>query len=568
MPETPDSGLPALSDLALDDFRRLLDSLPNGIVIHETERIVYANEATGKLIGALPQELIGAPVNSLFDPDSHGHFQAVAVDILKGDKEFGALEATLSCRDGRQAIVEAITGRLALKGTTVLFTTLHDISQRKRLDEAIRRQANYDTLTGLPNRTLFLERLKQELIRAERTRSRVALMFIDLDRFKWVNDTMGHAAGDQLLKEVAGRLSTCLRKSDTVARLGGDEFTAILPDMAKGPFAERVAGQILEQLATPFILEGQEAFISGSIGVTVFPDDAGDLAELLKNADSAMYRAKNDGRNAYRFFTPDMHAEALERMALEKDLHRAMDRGELIIHYQPIIDLKTRALVGAESFLRWHHSQRGWVSPELFVPLAEEIGLIAEITEWALHTACAQAEIWRQGPAPKDFFVTANLSCTRCRELSTDDKIPGILRKSGLPPTGLVLEITENILMEDEERAMSMLNHLRRLGVVLWLDDFGTGYSSLSILKRLPVNGIKIDRTFVPDVTTDPESRVLVEAIMSMAKSLGRQIIGEGVENRDQAEFLTERGCHMAQGYYFGRPCPADEFVHLFAQKG
>ncbi|MBF0433898.1 MAG: EAL domain-containing protein [Magnetococcales bacterium] len=547
-------------------FQALVDNFPEGIFVHADGKIFYANEVAAKMIGAAGRlELLDQPLSSFFPPDSWQRIQE-SIAATTDEKHLMTgwpAEMELLRLDGRKLIIESLTTGMTFGETKALCTLFRDISQRKESEERIRHQANYDNLTKLPNRTLFMDRLNRELIRAKRAKSRVALMFIDLDRFKWVNDTMGHAAGDQLLRDVAKRLKDSLRQSDTVARMGGDEFTAILPDMARGPHAERVAAEIIRQLAEPFILEGQETFISGSVGISVYPDDADELDTLLKNADTAMYRAKTSGRNAYRFFTPDMHAQALERMELEKDLHRALDRGELQIHYQPIVDLNTGRIVGAESFLRWIHPRRGNISPAVFVPLAEEIGMIAVFTEWAIRTACTQAQTWRHHYGLADFFITVNLSCTRCRELSTDDKIPEILRQTGLPPTALVLEITENILSEDEARAMAMLKRLVDIGVNIWLDDFGTGSSSLSVLKRLPVNGIKIDRAFVADNNSDPETVVLVEAIMSLARSLKRMVIGEGVESSRQADFLIERGCPMAQGYLFSKPLVATEFSEI-----
>ncbi|MBF0137571.1 MAG: EAL domain-containing protein [Magnetococcus sp. DMHC-1] len=544
------------------DFFMLAEQMPDGVVIHKAERVLFANivaaAMTGEENGAI---LAQRSFLSLFHQDSRPTVENMVQALLQGPEQFQPTEMKWLRRDSRVVPVEITMARCQIGGELVLISLVRDISKRKEAEERILHQANYDTLTGLPNRALFLDRLQHELTRAKRSRSRVALMFIDLDRFKWVNDTLGHAAGDQLLREASARLLSCHRESDTVARLGGDEFTVILPDMARGPHAERVAAQILKVLAKPFILSGQEAFISGSVGVTIFPDDGNELDELLRNADSAMYYAKNDGRNAYRFFTPDMQAEALEKVALEKDLHRAMERNELVIHYQPIFDIQKDLLVGAEGYMRWLHPKRGFISPELFIPMAEEIGLIATMTEWMLHTGCTQAQAWRsQKSHHANFFISLNLSCTRCRELSTDDKIPGILRDTGLPPTALVLEITENILSEDKVRAMSMLEHLQRLGVNLWLDDFGTGYSSLSVLKRLPVSGVKIDRAFVPEVTRDPETGLLVEAIMTLAKSMKRKVIGEGVESPEQKEYLRSRGCDYAQGYFFGRPMSGEEF--------
>ncbi|MEO5347392.1 MAG: EAL domain-containing protein [Magnetococcus sp. YQC-9] len=559
----PKSTLPA----SPDDCRLLLENLPEGMIVHRDGTILLANRVAARILSlGSSEELIGASILTFFNNDAWKRLLQTIDDQPPMSPQQWNAELDLVRNDDRPATIDTATGWTLFNDQPALITTLRDITQLKRGEEEMRRQANYDTLTGLPNRSLFLDRLNRELIRARRANSRVALMFIDLDRFKWVNDTMGHAAGDELLRQTSKRLLSCVRKSDTVARLGGDEFTVILPDMARGPFAERVAAEILSNLIAPFTLMGQEAFISGSVGVTVYPDDAGEIDSLLKNADTAMYRAKSDGRNAYRFYTPDMHAEAEERVALEKDLHHALERNQLVIHYQPIIDLDNGQVVGAESFLRWEHPTRGNISPATFVRLAEEIGMIAKITAWTIQTACAQAQQWRQRSDSINFVISVNISCTRCRELSTDDRIPEILQVTGLPPSALILEITENILAEDESKAMNMLQHLSRLGVNLWLDDFGTGYSSLSVLKRLPVNGIKIDRTFIPDITADSESGVLVQAILSLAKALNRKVIGEGIESLQQAEFLRSRGCHMGQGYLFHKPVIAEAFTALLGK--
>ncbi|MBF0154259.1 MAG: EAL domain-containing protein [Magnetococcales bacterium] len=549
------------------DFFMLAEQMPDGVVIHKAEQVLFANVVAASMSGEESGAVLTQrPFLSLFHHDSRPTVENMAHALLQAPEQLQPMEMKWLHRGTKTLPVEITMARCQIGEELVLISLIRNISQRKEAEERILHQANYDALTGLPNRALFLDRLQHELTRAKRSRSRVALMFIDLDRFKWVNDTLGHAAGDQLLREASARLLSCHRESDTVARLGGDEFTVILPDMAHGPHAERVAAQILKVLAEPFILSGQEAFISGSVGVTIFPDDGQELDELLRNADSAMYYAKNDGRNAYRFFTPDMQAEALEKVALEKDLHRAMERNEMVVHYQPIFDLQNDRLVGAEGFMRWLHPKRGFISPEIFIPMAEEVGIIATMTEWMLRVGCSQAQQWRTLKHHEDFFVSLNLSCTRCRELSTDDKIPEILRSTGLPPTALVLEITENILSEDKARAMTMLEHLRRLGVNLWLDDFGTGYSSLSVLKRLPVSGVKIDRAFVPEVTRDPETGLLVDAIMTLAKSMKRKVIGEGVESLEQKEYLRSRGCDYAQGYLFGRPMTYEDFGEFLAK--
>ncbi len=545
----------------------LIAALPAGVLLHRDGRIVYANPAMIRILGlANAEQLLQYSLLSFFQPEAWKRIEQ-AVHAMEPHETGGIpSELTLTQADDKEATLEIVTTLITFQGEPTFCTVAQDISKRKQNEERIRHQANYDGLTGLPNRTLFLDRLQREIVRATRQNHRVALMFVDLDRFKWVNDTLGHAAGDDLLREVARRLQECLRKSDTVARMGGDEFTAILPDMAKGPYAERVASEVLGQLVSPFTLCGQDVSISGSIGIAIFPDDAATLDELLRNADTAMYRAKSAGRNGYRFFTPDMHAEAQERMELESDLHHVLDRKELIIHYQPIVNLNTRQVIGAESLLRWIHPKRGPISPAVFIPMAEELGLISKMTEWTIRTACTQTQQWRQRPDSSDFFISVNLSCTRCRDLAVGEKIQAIFRDTGLPPAALVLEITENILSEDATRAMAMLNQIVQMGVNLWLDDFGTGHSSLSVLKRLPVNGIKIDRSFVPSSSSDPETIVLVEAILSLAKSLNRQVIGEGIETEAQAEFLRNRNCSMGQGYLFLKPEPAERFETILGK--
>lgn len=546
---------------------QLMETLPTGVLLHRAGVILYANREMRRIFGLENADsLENRPLLSYFQPESWKRIEQ-SIAGLKPDEPGGIpAELTVIQANDKEATLETVTTLLPSQEEATYCTIAKDISQRKQREDHIRYQANYDNLTGLPNRTLFLDRLQREVVRAQRQNHRVALMFIDLDRFKWVNDTLGHAAGDDLLRHVASRVQGCLRQSDTVARMGGDEFTAILPDMARGPFAERVASEVLAQLAAPFTLCGQEVLISGSIGIAIYPDDANTLDELLRNADIAMYRAKSAGRNGYCFFTPDMHAEAQERMELENDLHHVLERNELVLHYQPIVNLATRRVVGAESLLRWLHPKRGNISPAIFIPMAEEIGMISRITEWTIRTACTQAHQWRQQAHGENFFVSVNLSCTRCRDLSAGEIIQNIFRDTGLPPSALVLEITENILSENAERAMSMLNHLVELGVNLWLDDFGTGHSSLSVLKRLPVNGIKIDRSFVPSSHSDPETIVLVEVILSLAKSLNRQVIGEGIESEEQAGFLRARNCLMGQGYLFMKPEPAASFASVLGK--
>lgn len=546
----------------------LRSELPDGVLLHDQERILFANPALARLVQRPVSDTLSGVegMARLIHADSRETWRKWLAKRRKAEGH-PLLEISLAqAGTGAKIHVEVATTPIAHPRGELFLSVLRDITERQHNLDDIRQRAHFDTLTELPNRTLFMDRLTREIIRAERSHSHVALMFVDLDRFKWVNDTMGHAAGDQLLKEVAARLLACSRRSDTVARLGGDEFTLILPDMTKGDYAERVAGQILDKLAQPFILSGQEAFISGSVGITVYPDDARTVEDLLKNADGAMYRAKHDGRNAYRFFTPDMQAEAQARISMEKDLRRCLTHHQLELNFQPIVHLDSGQLAGSECFLRWNHPTRGRISPDAFVYMAEEIGMTQGIAEWTLLTACRQAKAWQEQNATLPFLVTVNLSCVRCRNFSFDERIAAILRQTGLAPQSLVLEITENILSADADRAMAMLFNLKDMGVKLWLDDFGTGHSSLSLLKRLPLDGIKIDRTFVPDVVHDKDTAALVEAIISLGRSLNLTIIAEGIEGEQERNFLQQHGCLLGQGYLFGKPVEADPFRAWFGK--
>lgn len=442
-----------------------------------------------------------------------------------------------------------------------------DITKRKKDEEQIRRQANFDALTGLPNRTLFLDRLSRAIATARREGWLIGLLFVDLDRFKAVNDSMGHVYGDRLLEQVAGRLTTCVRESDTVARLGGDEFTIILPDVGRAEDAAMIAEKIIERLATPFTIESNDLFIGASVGITLYPSDAEDAATMLRHSDIAMYRAKEAGRNGYRFFTQEMNTHAVERSRLERDLRRALERGQLELHYQPIVDLDSGEVVSAEALLRWHHPERGDVSPETFIPLAEETGLIGPIGEWVLWTACTHAASW-QKPGLPSLAVSVNLSSRQIKLGLSVETVSRVLRETGLDPHLLTFEITESLIMDDAEHSIAWLNALKETGVKISIDDFGTGYSSLSYLKRFPVDTVKIDRSFVRDVTEDPDDAILVGAIIAMTHSLKMKVVGEGGETPEQVAFLRSHGCNMMQGYYYGRPVAPEEFSARIAGGG
>jgi len=439
------------------------------------------------------------------------------------------------------------------------ISLFNDITHRKRNEERILYQANYDALTNLPNRSLFLDRLQRAVIRAERSKTQIALLFIDLDRFKNINDSLGHAYGDLLLQEAAKRLTACVRKTDTVARLGGDEFTIVIQDLTDYYLIENLVEKVLEELAAPYSLEQNIAFVSASIGITIYPNDGATVEELLKNADSAMYRAKENGRNLSQFFTTEMNEQASERRALETALHQALEREEFALHYQPIIDAKTGLITSCEALLRWHQPEHGNIFPDKFIPLAEDTGLILPIGEWVLLTACREAMRWtKNNDTPPN--VSVNMSSRQFQRINVVELVTKILSQTGLPAHRLTLEITESLLVENDQSILDQLHGIRALGIDLSIDDFGTGYSSLSYLRRFPITTLKIDRAFINDLTTDDEAAALVSAILSMAQSLKLKVVAEGVETFEQLEHLRQEKCEHIQGYYFSPPVPVEAF--------
>jgi diguanylate cyclase (GGDEF)-like protein/PAS domain S-box-containing protein len=443
-----------------------------------------------------------------------------------------------------------------------------DISERKASEQRIHRLAYYDALTHLPNRTLFQDRLHTALQHAERQQAWVPLMFLDLDRFKPINDSLGHAAGDRMLKEMATRLLACVTDDDTVARMGGDEFTLLLQPRATQQAALNraihVAEQILASLVTPFVLEGREFFVTASIGIALSPQDGNELSQLMKNADTAMYHAKERGKNNFQFYQTDMNASALERLELESDLRHALEQGEFTLYYQPQFSGDGKRLTGAEALLRWRHPRRGLVPPGDFIPVLEELGLVVEVGEWVLKEACRQLREWHLARVrvPK---VSVNISARQFSDGQLGTRIASILEEIGLPPACLELELTESILMREVSEAMHILAGLKRLGLSIAVDDFGTGYSSLNYLKQFPIDVLKIDRTFVDGLPSGEQDAQIARAIIAMAHSLNLAVIAEGVETQEQLEFLREHGCDEVQGYLFGRPMPATRFEAQFS---
>ena len=434
-----------------------------------------------------------------------------------------------------------------------LYGACQDITERKQAEERIEFMAHHDALTGLPNRILLRDRFGHALAMAARSQSRVAMLFIDLDNFKRVNDTLGHAAGDQLLLEVVTRLSRCTRESDTICRQGGDEFILLLNDIPDLETVERIASDILSHLAEPVEINDHALNTSCSIGVAIFPEDGSDFDSLLQKADTAMYNAKDTGRNTYRFFDAQMNRQAHEHLLLQNRLHQALFRDEFSLHYQPQLEIDSGRVVGVEALLRWQSPELGEVAPARLIPVAEDSGLIVPLGAWALEEACRQAQAWRQAGWP-DLSMSVNLSALQFRRAGLIETVAGALDRSGLPSHLLELELTESILLQDVENNLESVRQLKALGVRLSIDDFGTGYSSLSYLKRFAVDRLKIDRSFVRDVNLDPDNAAIVRAVIQLARSLRLGIIAEGVETQEQLAFLRDEGCQEVQGFLYSRP--------------
>ncbi len=551
-------------------LRLLLDSTEEGIYGINAEGIcTFANPASVRLLGyADASELIGKNMRELTGfscpgvcsdlSDSCGDCQ-----VHQEGRGVGWEGGDFQSADGSHFPVEFHCNPIRhgdhVDGATVTFV---NISERKQYERKIWRQANHDSLTGLPGRTLFMDRLVQATHAAHREGHSIALMYIDLDRFKWVNDTLGHGAGDRLLVEAAQRLKACARKSDTVARLGGDEFVVILPSIGSARSAEQVAEKILLSLAGPYRLSDRsESFVSGTIGIALYPDDANDAETLLKHADMAMYRAKDDGRNTFAFFTEEMNQAVLEHIRVEQALHHALDNDELELYYQPLIDLHSGGIVGAEALLRWHHPERGLVYPCDFIPLAEETGLILAIDDWVLHDVVKQLGIWRERGLPV-LKTSINASARQCVDAGFVSRLSRILNDSRFPASklGLAMDITESLMLEHVDEVVARLQEIRDMGISLTVDDFGTGYTSLIELKRFPVESIKIARAFVNNITTNPKDAGLTSAIIAMSHHLGMKVVAEGIETAEQLEFLRGAGCDLGHGHYFCEALPAKEF--------
>ncbi len=550
-------------------FRAVIDNAPVGIALKDRDgRVLMAGRQYEIWNGLGPGEALGKTVHDLL-PGEQADLLAADEHRVIASGEGTQREFDVHLADGRKhtflSVKFPVPGHDGDVAAVGVVNT--DITQRKRAEwelnaaqEQLIRKANYDDLTGLPNRILFLDRLSQSLLRARREKELVALLFIDLDHFKLVNDTLGHAAGDQLLRQTARRLTRCVREEDTVARLGGDEFTVILPGIDSGDDAVVMASKIVRKLNNPFTIDGQEVFATASIGITLYPADGEDAETIVKNADAAMYDAKENGRNNYRFYTRELNDKAVRMLRMETLLRRALERNELQLAFQPIVDARTGTTAGFEALVRWHSRELGAVPPEQFIALAEERGLIAPLGSWVLKTACRQFKEL-QAVAELPLFLAVNVSGRQFQGVKLLNLIAEALRESDLAPSCLELEITEGVLMQDLSETMETLKAITAMGIGLSIDDFGTGYSSLSYLKRFPFTSLKIDRSFVSDVTENPDDAALARAIINMAHSLSLQVIGEGVEKKDQLAFLLAEGCDLVQGFHFSRPMSVEQCV-------
>ncbi|MHB8455673.1 MAG: bifunctional diguanylate cyclase/phosphodiesterase [Acidiferrobacterales bacterium] len=545
--------------------RTVAENSPIGIFLANSDgNVIYSNRAFHRIVGVSADE---PALNHWFDLIQFADRERALTawqDFIHGRRPDYDIEIRFVTGLGerlthtRAAAIREGDRLIGYAGTA------EDITDRRRAEEQLGRLAHYDSLTALPNRVLFSDRLSRAMIEADRHERLVGVAFLDLDRFKNINDTLGHDTGDMLLKAVAERLAAAMRKGDTVARLSGDEFTLILADMGHIDDAARVAQKVLDAFAQPFFVAGRELHITASLGITLYPFDVQDVSGLLRNADIAMYRAKEQGRNVYRFYSADMTIRAIENLALENDLRHAVARDELVLHYQPIIECATGKILSMEALVRWRHGQRGLIPPSQFIPLAEDTGLIVPVGEWVLREACAQCRRWRR-EFRRPLRVAVNLSARQFGNSPIARVVRQILDDTDLDPAALELEITESVLLHHDAERLESLRTLAEMGVTLTIDDFGTGYSSLSYLKRFPVEALKIDQSFTHDIPDDPDDTALARAIISMAHTLGMKTIAEGVETRTQFEFFRSEHCDSVQGFYFSKPLPASEFAALLA---
>ncbi len=546
----------------------IFNSSPQCIKLLDRYGIVREMNPAGlALLGASDIEtVVGKPLAGFVAPDYRDQAQAFYEGVLRGQASWSEFEVVRSDGELRRVESHAVPLVCPADGETLALSVTLDVTDRKHAEERLNFLAHHDALTGLPNRIVFADRLSQAMVEAHRHHRLIGVVFLDLDRFKNINDTLGHDVGDAVIQATARRLTQALRPGDTVARLGGDEFAILLADMDKAEDAPLVVQRVLNAFQIPFEINGRELFVSASLGVTLHPSDdaTADAEALLRNADTALFRAKENGRATCQFYTAEMTQRAHEDMAIEGALRHAIERGELALHYQPIVDLRNGRIRAVEALLRWQNPDFGPVSPARFIPIAEESGLIVPIGEWVLRTACAQMRTWRNA-GHTSLHVAVNVSSRQFREPALAERILQILADTGLEGHCLEIELTESLLLTNPETTVKLMQQLDSNGVRFAIDDFGTGYSSLSYLKRFPIDVLKIDQSFVRDITSDSDDAAIVRAIITMAHSLGIETVAEGVELHEQLAFLAANGSDAMQGYYFSKPQPAETIGRLLA---
>jgi len=542
-------------------YRALFEESADANWLMDEKGFVACNSAALQMFGYPPGALmlhpadISPPNQPDGTPSRVAAEQKMASAFLNGKERFEWLHQR---KNGNVFPAEVCLTALTLSGQPKLLATVRDMTDRKVAEERVQFLAYYDALTGLPNRTLLKDRLSKALASARRQKDNVALLFLDLDRFKIINDSLGHSLGDLLLQGVADRLRGCAREQDTVARLGGDEFLIVLTSVEDIADVAVAAERLMDAMTTEFAIEGHFLSISCSLGISIFPEHGVDGETLIKNADAAMYDAKERGRNNFQFFTEDMNTQAVERLTLENSLRRALEKRELFLVYQPQVDVVTGTITGLEALLRWQHPELGLVAPDKFIRIAENSGLIVPIGEWVIRTACGQAQKWQEEGLPA-VSVAVNVSAVQFRQEGFCGLIRRVLQETGLAPRCLELELTESLLLANADVTFSVLQELKAMGLTLAIDDFGTGYSSFSYLRQFRVSKIKIDRSFIRDVAVNPDDAAITAAIISMAKNLNLKVIAEGVEDEAQMSFLRAHQCDEIQGYYFSKPLTVDK---------
>jgi len=548
--------------------RAVLDNVDDGIItLSATGNIELFNPGAERMFGYRSAEVIGKNISMLMPEPYHSEHDGYLEHYLRtGEARAIGIgrEVTAQRSNGEIFPIDLHVSEFFLTGRRQFIGTIRETTQRKAAEAKILHLANHDALTDLPNRNLIQDRIQQLILRSHRSSAKFAVMFLDLDKFKVINDSHGHSMGDLLLQVVAGRILSCLREEDTVGRQGGDEFIVLLASLSAAEDSVLVAQKILDILALPVIINGQDLCCGASIGIAIYPQDGDDVDTLLRHCDIAMYHAKEAGRSNYQFFSQKMNEVAAERLLLESRLRQAIERDELLLHYQPLVNIADGSIVATEALVRWSHPELGLVSPARFIPIAEDTGLIVPLGEWVLRQACTQLIQWReQGVQLRRMVV--NLSPRQFRQKHLVQTFSSVLNETGVDPHWLGLEITESVIMENPEVSIGILQELQALGIELSLDDFGTGYSSLSYLKRFPIDKLKIDQSFVRDITADTDDAAMVAAIIGMAHRLNIRVVAEGVETEAQLAFLREQNCDEYQGYYFSRPLPAEEVYAKFA---